>query len=205
MKTQRLEYLDTLNILFSGKSAIKPPAAEIIKILAPLQDDSIDSDLEEANAPCLFSDSNTKENHRHEKSPSITQNTTEEKPALLAKSNCQAKKRVAKKVDSCHGKDNSRNDKKAKKLIGGEQILCEMSQWTTQNAASLEARHIEKLKLEARVMEDQNASYAKELGELNLSEFTSLVMTLKTINSIYANGSVAEYYLMFELDVMPKS
>lgn len=71
-----------------------------------------------------------------------------------------------------------------------------MGRWTTQNAASLEARRIEKLKPEARVMEDLKTHYEEELGEPDLFEFTSLVMTLKTVNSIYADGTVAEYYLM---------
>lgn len=65
-----------------------------------------------------------------------------------------------------------------------------------QNAASLEARRIEKLKLEARVMEDLNTNYQEELEKLNLSEFTALVITLKTVNSMYANGTAADYYLM---------
>ena len=65
-----------------------------------------------------------------------------------------------------------------------------------QNTASLEARRIEKLKPEARVMEDLNTNYQEELEELNLSEFTALVITLKTVNSMYANGTEADYYLM---------
>ena len=49
-------------------------------------------------------------------------------------------------------------------------------------------------------MEDLNAGYAEELGELNFSKFTSLVMTLKTVNSIYANETVAKYYLILGIE-----
>lgn len=65
-----------------------------------------------------------------------------------------------------------------------------------QNAASLEARYIEKLKSKARVMKDLNTNYQKELEELNLFPFMALVIALKTVNSIYANGTLMDYYLM---------
>lgn len=65
-----------------------------------------------------------------------------------------------------------------------------------QNAASLEARCIKKFKPEARIMEDLNTNYQEELEELNLSKFTALVIILKTVNSMYANGTGANYYLM---------
>lgn len=45
-------------------------------------------------------------------------------------------------------------------------------------------------------MEDLKTQYEEELGELDLSEFTLLVMTLKTVNSIYPDGTAAEYYLI---------
>ena len=56
-----------------------------------------------------------------------------------------------------------------------------------QNAASLEAQNIEKLELKAYMIEDLNASHAKELEELNFSDFVLFIIILKIINSIYAN------------------
>ena len=186
MRTQRLEYLDTLDILFSGRSATGPQAAGIKKILAPTEESPIDPCLDEANPTSLSSDSDTEEQ------PS----TIIKKTPQPARSIRQGKKRAAEEIDGIDGKENPRHGKKIKKLTGGEQIASEMNYWTMQNAASLEAHRIEKLKPEARVMEDLNTNYQEELEELNLSEFTALVITLKTVNSMYANGTAADYYLM---------
>lgn len=46
------------------------------------------------------------------------------------------------------------NKKKVKKLTGGEQIAVEISKWSSQNAASLEARRVEIMKPEAKVLAD---------------------------------------------------
>ena len=75
-----------------------------------------------------------------------------------------------------------------------------MGQQTIQNIASLEVRRIEKLKPEARIIEDLKTHYKEKLGELDLSKFTLLVMILKTVNNIYTNGTMAEYYLILELE-----
>ena len=98
MKAQRWEYVDTLNILFSGRSATGPQATGINKILAPLKEDSIGPDLEKANPPGLFFNANTEENHKRKKSSFITQDTTKEKLALLAKSSHQGKNAQEKKL-----------------------------------------------------------------------------------------------------------
>ena len=47
-------------------------------------------------------------------------------------------------------------------------------------------------------MEDLNVSYAEKLEKLNLSGFISLVITLKTLNSIYENRIAKKYYLILE-------
>lgn len=180
MKTQRFEYLDTLNILFSGRSATVPQAAGINKILAPPEDVPIGPDLGEADPPGLFSDSDIEENHRREKLL-LSHKILQEKKQLyrqgqvVKEKNAQQKRLIVLIVKTTHTMV-----KKQKELTGGEQIASEMSRWTTQNAASLEVRRIEKLKPEARVMQDLNAGYAEELGEPNLSEFTSLVTRLRS-------------------------
>lgn len=81
MKTQRLEYLDTLNILFSGRSATGPQAAGINKILAPPEEIPIDPELRNTDNPEAISDSDIEQHHGRDNTPSTPQNIIKEKSA----------------------------------------------------------------------------------------------------------------------------
>lgn len=49
-------------------------------------------------------------------------------------------------------------------------------------------------------MEDFKIYYDEELGKLDFSKFISLVITLKTVNSIYMDEIVIEYYLILRFE-----
>lgn len=114
MKTQRLEYLDTLNILFSGRNATGPQAAGVNKILAPPEEIPIDPKLRNTDVPDVFYDSDIEQHYGRDNSPSIPQNIMKEKSALSGNSIRRGKKRAAEDVDASNGRDNSRNGKKLK-------------------------------------------------------------------------------------------
>lgn len=95
MKTQWLEYLDILNILFFDRSATGPQAARIEKIIALTKESLIDPYLDKANLTNLSSDLDTK------KQPF----TIIEKKLQLARSIHQRKKRTAEEIDSIDGKE----------------------------------------------------------------------------------------------------
>lgn len=50
--------------------------------------------------------------------------------------------------------------KKIKQITGEESIAAEMDKWTYQNAASLEARRVETMKPEAKVLADMKIWYS---------------------------------------------
>lgn len=90
----------------------------------------------------------------------------------------------------------SETKKKAKKLTGGEQIASEMSIWTSQNMASLEARRSEGMKPEAKVIADMKICYPYAFEDLNLAKFSVLIHALKASNKDYGGSTAAEYYCM---------
>lgn len=86
--------------------------------------------------------------------------------------------------------------KKGKKLSGGEQIAMEMNRWTTQNAATLEQRRVEKMTEEARAMEDIKKNYAVAIQDLSLSRFSALVRGLQETGNQYGGYTAGQYYFL---------
>ena len=86
--------------------------------------------------------------------------------------------------------------KKTKKLIEGESIAVEMDKWTTQNAASLEARRVENLKPESKILADIKIWYHDTFFDLTLTQFSNLVHVLKASHVDYEGSTTAKYYEM---------
>lgn len=60
----------------------------------------------------------------------------------------------------------------------------------------MEVQHIEKLMPKTRIMKVLNTIYEETLRKLNLSEFITLEIPFKMINSIFANRTTIGYYLI---------
>ncbi len=86
--------------------------------------------------------------------------------------------------------------KRTKKLIRRESFAVKIDKWTTPNIASFEARHIESLKPEVKVLTDMNIWYPDTFFDFTLAQFSDLIHNLKTSHVEYGGNPTAEYYEM---------